>query len=381
MDGPHMSGPNDQAMAEPSNPVSNGINWVVNQGMDLLGYNTRRRDPSEDNPFYRDNAQFMPGWSMPGSGLPSGAYAQDRATNYVGHPDRNDPDGTNVWDNVRRSLVQQEGDRIHERQSQGESGRLSFGDLYGAHVNAYDQSSRDPTTGQDNSHGKGGHNGFIDPASFALAVYGAPALEAMGINSGPITGTSIDMFNDPTDSATGGWLKRMGLSAGEMGAGALAMATGHPLLGLGMMGLGAFSGAYNTVTALRHGMLGEIGGGIANGARSLWNGAGNLVSGAGSAIGNGAKSLWNGASNIVSGAGNAIGNGVSAVGSGISNAVSGAGNAIGNGARSLWNGASNLVSGAGNAIGSGVSAVGSGVSNAVSGAGRAISSGFHKLFG
>ena len=63
------SGPNDQAMAEPSNPVSNGINWVVNQGMDLLGYNTRRRDPSEDNPFYRDNAQFMPGWSMPGSGF------------------------------------------------------------------------------------------------------------------------------------------------------------------------------------------------------------------------------------------------------------------------------------------------------------------------
>ena len=354
-----MSGPNDQAMAEPSNPVSNGINWVVNQGMDLLGYNTRRRDPSEDNPFYRDNAQYMPGWSMPGSGLPSGAYAQDRATNYVGHPDRNDPDGTNVWDNVRRSLVQQEGDRIAERQSQGESGRLSFWDLYGAHVNAYDQSSLDPTTGQDNTHGRGGHNGFIDPASFALAVYGAPALEAVGINSGPITGTSIDLFNDPTDSATGGWLKRMGLSAAEIGTGAMAMATGHPLIGLGMMGLGTFSGAYNTVTALRHGMLGEIGGGIANGARSLWNGAGDVMSGAGNAIGNGARSLWNGAGDVMSGAGNAIGRGVSAVGSGVSNAVSGAGNAIGRG----------------------VSAVGSGVSNAVSGAGRAISNGFSRLFG
>lgn len=76
--------------------------------MDSLGYNTRRRDPSEDNSFYRDNAQYMPGWSMPGSGLPSGAYAQDRATNYVGHPDRDHPDSTNVWDSVRRSLVQQE---------------------------------------------------------------------------------------------------------------------------------------------------------------------------------------------------------------------------------------------------------------------------------
>ncbi len=173
-----MSGPNDQAMAEPTKPISNGVNWAVNQSMDSLGYNTRRRDPSEDNSFYRDNAQYMPGWSMPGSGLPSGAYAQDRATNYVGHPNRDHPDSTNVWDSVRRSLVQQEGSRIQERQAAGESGRLSFMDLYGAHVNAYDNSSRDPRTGQDSLHGTGGHNGFIDPASFALAVYGAPALEA-----------------------------------------------------------------------------------------------------------------------------------------------------------------------------------------------------------
>jgi hypothetical protein len=365
-----MSGPNDQAMAETTNPISNGVNWAVNQGMDLLGYNTRRRDPSEDNSFYRDNAQYMPGWSMPGSGLPSGAYAQDRATNYVGHPDRDNPDSTNVWDNVRRSLVQQEGARIQERQAAGESGRLSFMDLYGAHVNAYDNSSRDPRTGQDNSHGAGGHNGFIDPASFALAVYGAPALEAIGINSGPITGTSIDMFNDPTDSATGGWLKRMGLAGGEIGAGAAAMATGHPLIGAGLMGLGAFSGAYNTVTALRHGMLGEIGGGIANGARSLWNGAGNLVSGAGSAISNGlgaagtgiangARSLWNGASNMAAGAGSAISSGLGAAGRGVSNVVSGAGSMLSRGA----------------------SAVGGGISNAASGAGRAISNGWHSLFG
>ena len=56
-----MSGPNDQTMAEPSNPVSNGFNRLINQGMDLFGYNTRRRDPHEDNSFYRDNAQFYAG--------------------------------------------------------------------------------------------------------------------------------------------------------------------------------------------------------------------------------------------------------------------------------------------------------------------------------
>ena len=104
----------------------------------------------------------------------------------------------------------------------------------------------------------------------------------------------------------------MGLAGGEISAGALAMVTGHPLTGAGLMGLGAFSGAYNTVTALRHGMLGEIGGGIAHGARSLWNGAGNLVSGVGRAIGNGlgtagtgiangTRSLWNGARNMAAG--------------------------------------------------------------------------------
>ncbi len=372
-----MSGPNDQTMAEPSNPVSNGFNRLINQGMDLFGYNTRRRDPHEDNSFYRDNAQYMPGWTMPGSGLPSGAYAQDRATNYVGHPDRDDPDSTNVWDNVRRSLVTQEGNRIKERQANGESGRLSFMDLYGAHVNAYDNSSRDPRTGQDNTHGKGGHNGFIDPASFALAVYGAPALEAMGINSGPITGTSIDLFNDPTDSATGGWLKRMGLSAGEMGVGVRALASGHPLMGMGLMGLGAFSAGYNTVTALRHGMLSEIGGGIANGAKSLWNGAGNLIGGVGRTIGNGlgtlgsgiangARSLWNGAGNLLSGAGNAVSNGLGTIGRGVGNVVSGAGNVLSQGASALSKGAS---------------AVGTGISNVASGAGRLISKGWHGLFG
>lgn len=292
-----MSGENDAAMREPSNPISNGFNAVVNWGMDQLGYNTRRRAPGEDNPFYRDNAQYMPGWSMPGSGLPSGAYAQDRATNYVGHEfDQNgnrllSHEDAQIWNNVRTSLVDQEGARIAERQANGESGQLSFWDLYSAHENAYDNS--------------GGHNSFVDPASFALAVYGAPMLEAVGINSGPITGASIDLFNDPTDSATEGWAKRMGLSAGEIGAGLMAMPL-NPLVGAGMIGLGAFSGVYNTATAISHGMLGEMGGAIADGAGALWNGAGNAISGAGTAISNGASAVWNGAGNAISGAGDAI---------------------------------------------------------------------------
>lgn len=352
-----MSGPNDAAMAGPTNPASNGVNWVVNQGMDRLGYDTRQRHPSQDNSFYRDNAQHMPGWSMPSSGLPSGAYAQDRATNFVGHPTA-DADGTQTWDNVRRSLVQQEGSRIHERQSADESGRLSFGDLYQAHVNAYDSSNRDPLTGKVNS-AQGGRNAFIDPASFALAVYGAPALEAAGIHAGPVTGTSIDLFNDPTDSATGGWAKRMGLSAGEIGAGAVATATGHPLIGAGLMGLGAFSGGWNTVAALKHGMLGEIGGGVAAGARSLWNGAGNLAASAGGTISNS----------------------LGAAGRGIGNAVSGAGSMLSSGAATVGHGLSNVVSGAGSTISNGASALSHGLSGAGSRASSTISRGWHSLFG
>lgn len=263
-------------MQGPKNTVSDGFNTLVNRGMDRLGYDTRHRKAEEENPFYRDHAQYMPGWSMPGSGLPSGAYAQDRATHYVGHPN-GDGEHDKVWDNVRRGLVKQEDARIRERQAQGESGRLSFGDLYRAHEHAYDHS--------------GGRNSFIDPASFAMAVYGAPALERVGIHAGPITGTSIDLYNDPTDSATAGWGKRMGLSASEIGSGFGAIATGHPLVGAGLVGLGSFSGLWNTGTAISHGMLGEIGGNVAHGASSAYHGVGRALSDVGSGIHNGVASM------------------------------------------------------------------------------------------
>lgn len=276
--------PNDTVMAPKSNPVSDGINWLVTEGMDLLGYDTRARPAAEDNDFYRNYAQYMPGYDI--DGIPSGAWAQNAATNHVGH-------GTgpgNPWDNVRRSLVDQESSMIESRLAAGGSGDLSFWDVYDAHVNAY------ATSG-------GGGNQFIDPASFALAVYGAPLLEAAGIDSGPITGASIDLFNDPTDSATEGWLKRMGLAGAEIAGGGAMMgaglATANPLLMLGgaaTTGIGLFGAAWNTGSAIAGGMLGEwgsaiadgagaVGGAIADGAGALWDGAGSAVSGVGDFVG------------------------------------------------------------------------------------------------
>ncbi len=43
-----------------------------------------------------------------------------------------------------------------------------------------------------------------------------PVLENYGVNTGPITGASIDYLNDPTDTAVGGWAKRMGMHGGEL---------------------------------------------------------------------------------------------------------------------------------------------------------------------
>jgi hypothetical protein len=269
-------GPNDPALLEPDNWVSNTLNSGVQYVMGQGGYDTTRRGEQGDgdatgrakgdNSFYRDNASFMPGWGntfgldgLDPNGLPSGATAQDRATNYVG---QHDPDG--VWGDVRANLVTNESAAITAAKSRGDT-NISFGDVYGAHVSAYGDAQdaarvRRPTSTAANP--------FVDPASFGLAVYGAPLMEHLGINAGPITGASIDAFNDPTDSVGDGWAKRMGLAGGEMaagaGLGAMGMgdiATGNVLTGLGegaaglgAMGLGAFSGGWNTGTALANGM-------------------------------------------------------------------------------------------------------------------------------
>lgn len=259
-----IDGANDAAMDPKRNTLSDGFNSLVTGAMDWLGYDTRRRAPTEDNDFYRDYAQYMPGYNI--DGIPSGAWAQNAATNHVGH-------GTspgNTWDNVRRSLVDQERNMIESDLAAGGTGQLSYWDLYDAHVDAYDNSG-------------GGGNSFIDPGSFALAVYGAPLLESFGIDSGPITGASIDIFNNPEDSATEGWAKRMGLAGGEIagglgmtGAGLADIVTGSPIRGSAMAlgglattGLGAFGGVWNTATAIDNGMLSEWGDAIGDGVDTV----------------------------------------------------------------------------------------------------------------
>lgn len=241
-----INGPNDAVMAPKDNLLSNIFNGPINGVMGLLGYDTTLRPSTEDNDFYRDNAQYMPGYNI--NGIPSGAWAQNAATNHVGH-------GTgpgSPWDNVRRSLVSQERAMIDADLAAGGSGKLSFGDVYQAHVNAYDNS-------------QGGGNGFIDPAHFGLAVYGVPLLETVGINSGPLTGAAIDLLNNPEDSATEGWAKRMLLAGGETSAGLAIMLTGGPLgtvVGGNMVALGTFGAGWNTATAIDRGMFGEWGSAI-----------------------------------------------------------------------------------------------------------------------
>lgn len=218
------NGLNDEVMAPKSNLFSDSINSVINRGMGLIGYDTTLRPLVEDNDFYRDYAQYMPGYNI--NGIPSGAWAQNAATNHVGH-------GTgagNPWDNVRRSLVSQEKAMIDADLAAGGSGRLSFENIYQAHVNAYDTA-------------RGGGNGFIDPLHFGIAVYGVPLLEEIGINTGPITGASIDVFNNPEDSVTEGWAKRMFLARAEIGAGP----TMTPLVINGVI--------LNTQSAVERGML------------------------------------------------------------------------------------------------------------------------------
>jgi hypothetical protein len=274
-------------MAQIRNPVSDFINdQVLIPGMDMWGYDGRRTG-ADDNDFYRDNADLMPGYNI--NGVPSGAIAQDRATNHVGH-------GTgpgNPWDNIRRGLVANESARMDQNYLNTGDAALGFGDVYDAHVEEYARSG-------------GGGNQFIDPGSFALAVYAAPALEAMGIDAGPITGASIDAFNNPEDSAFEGWAKRMALGVGEVGFGAGLMGhglmSGNPLemaagMGVGALGIGGM--LWNTATAIGGQPVAEFMGDAATGAL---NTAGHVMD----AVGNGIGSAIDFGSDVISGAGEGI---------------------------------------------------------------------------
>jgi hypothetical protein len=305
-------GPNDAALLEPDNFGSNLINTGVSYLMGLGGYSVDRRGHQGngnnvgtapgDNSFYRDNASWMPGWGntfgldfMDPHGLPSGATAQDRATNYVGDNPGMTANDRAIWGDVRANLSANEGAQIAAARARGET-NITFTDVYDAHVDAYADAQ---SAARVRNPASDAANPFIDPASFALAMYGAPLMEHLGINAGPITGASIDMFNDPTDSVGDGWAKRMGLAAGEVGAGAVALGSaGSNLLqgnlltagmqgaaGVGLMGLGAFSGVYNTATAIGNGMgVSEAASGIANVGGSLIDAGGQALSDAGSLI-------------------------------------------------------------------------------------------------
>jgi hypothetical protein len=241
------NGSNDAVMAPKHNFISNIFNIGVDGLMGLFGCKIRPRSATEDNDFYRDYAQYMPGYKI--NGIPSGAWAQNAATNHLKH-------GI-TWDNIRRSLVLQQKSMIDASLAAGKTGQLSFKDLYRAHKNAYDENAD--------------ANGFIDPGSFALAVYGLPVLEAVGINSGLITGASIYIFNNPDDSTTQGWAKRMGLAVsliliggglslnggGNIATGNIIASGAEVLGGLGMVGLGGFIAGWNTVMAIVSGMFGK----------------------------------------------------------------------------------------------------------------------------
>lgn len=85
------AGPADVAMAPKHNAVSDAISGGVDAGLEQIGFDGDRRTGADENDFYRDNAQYMPGWGDLGlgfldpGGIASGAWAQDRATNHVGH--------------------------------------------------------------------------------------------------------------------------------------------------------------------------------------------------------------------------------------------------------------------------------------------------------
>jgi len=338
-------------MLESDNWYSNGINSGVEYLLGLGGYDTTRRGEqgngtatgagSADNSFYRDNADWMPGWGntfglgfLDPNGHPSGATAQDRATNYVGAsgpvpgsgvvPSTPQSDPTGIWGAVRQNLVTTESADIAAARARGDT-NITFGEVYDAHVNAYHDAQV--------THGLPHGNTFIDPASFGLAMYGAPLMEHFGINAGPITGASIDLFNDPTDSVEDGWAKRMALAGGEevaglglMGMAATDIATGNPLDaaveaagGVGMMGLGAFTGIYNTVTAVENGMtpsgavsgIGHVGSGLARAGGQMLSDAGDAISDAGSSVLDSGASLVDSATS-----------GIAGIGSGAADAIS-----------------------------------------------------------
>lgn len=291
--GNQSRGPNDGSMAPKGGAGSGILNWLTESFMQPQGFTTTRRTGADDNDFYRDNAQLMPGFNI--DGIPSGAWAQDRATNHVGHG----KGSGNPWNNIREGLVQNESARIEANRAAGGDGRIGFGDVYDAHVEEYGKSG-------------GGGNQFIDPGSFAMAVYGAPLLEKFGIDSGAVTGASIDIFNDPEDSAFEGWAKRMGLGMAEVGLG-MGMMTNPFTAPLGMMSIGMGLGGmmWNTATAIGGEDTANWMSDMATGALNM---GGDVLDTVGNGIGSAVNYVSDGVGSAVDYVSDGIGGAVDAIG-------------------------------------------------------------------
>ncbi|HET7501329.1 MAG TPA: hypothetical protein VFK02_10015 [Kofleriaceae bacterium] len=228
-----------------------------------FGYDSHRIDAvcgPKDNPFYRDHASNMPGWGneyglpfLDPYGLPIDATAQDRATNYVG---QDDPTG--IWSGVRTRLAALEAGFIGGLPvgpGGTRQGNISQEQVYLAHVIAY---PAEQAAARASGRSLNANNPFIDPQSFWLATHAAPLMEHVGINSGPFTGMMIDFFNDPTDTAAAGWLKREGLATAEQTVGAaLELMPGTVTMGMQVQSLAQFSEDWNTQSAIDSGMLDE----------------------------------------------------------------------------------------------------------------------------
>lgn len=308
------AGPNDAVMA----PKYDLVSQAMIEAGSLVGMDLSRRTGDQDNDFYRDNASCFPGELI--DGLPTGAWAQDRATNHVCH---DAPEGS-ACDNVRRALVRIQGGMMDRKIADGRDGSLTMDEVYDAHVEAYAQAG-------------GGGNQFIDPWSFEVAMNEVPQLLNAGIDTGPISGAAINLLNDPDDTAGEGLMKRMVLSGGEAALDFLDVFA--PELGVGehagdalLWNMATAAGGAPTARALTEY---KIDGttpfdGIVDLGQSAWSGASALVEGIGTgvgtavdvvdAIGSGVGDVIDTADAIGSGVGSAI-DAVGAFGSGVGDVI------------------------------------------------------------
>lgn len=171
-----------------------------------------------------------------------------------------------------------------------EEDHISFGEVRQPRVSAHAEAQAPPAESHSASNAG---NTFIDPASFALAVYGAPLGEHLGSNAAPILGASIDSLDQTSDTVGDGWASRMGRVLDEPRAGISMglsrLMTGNPLEMLGgtaTNGGCVFGGEWNTASPSDHGLtLGDAAHGSGHVAGSGAPASGHMVSDAQRGVG------------------------------------------------------------------------------------------------